>query len=430
MIGTMLGVLFVCLIGTVPIAVSLGLSCVATFALGGGGNMIQMLAQSMVTSMDSFSLMAIPFFMLVGSLMEYGGIAKKLVDVAEMMTGNMPGGLGMAAIVASMFFAAISGSGPATAAAIGGIMIGAMVSQGYSKGYSGALIAAGSTIGPVIPPSIPMIMYGVTIGVSVSYMFIAGIIPGILMGVALMIYNYFTSKKRGYKGRETQAKTAAEKAKVLKDAIPAILMPIIILGGIYGGVFTPTEAAAVAAIYSVPIGLWVYKAMKVKDIKKMLFDSINSVGAIMVMIIFCLMLSQTLTMLQVPQALIQIIFGLTRNKTVILIILNLFLFVVGMIVNDSTGMLLCAPLLLPLVKELGVSPVHFAAIMGVNLAMGGVTPPYASILYLGMRIGNCEFKDIFGPTMKLLIFGYVPVVFLTTFWPELSMFLPRLFGYV
>ena len=210
MIGTMLGVLFVCLIGTVPIAVSLGLSCVATFVLGGGGNMIQMLAQSMVTSMDSFSLMAIPFFMLVGSLMEYGGIAKKLVDVAEMMTGNMPGGLGMAAIVASMFFAAISGSGPATAAAIGGIMIGAMVSQGYSKGYSGALIAAGSTIGPVIPPSIPMIMYGVTIGVSVSYMFIAGIIPGILMGVALMLYNYFTSKKRVYKGKETQAKTAAE----------------------------------------------------------------------------------------------------------------------------------------------------------------------------------------------------------------------------
>ena len=258
MIGTMLGVLFVCLIGTVPIAVSLGLSCVATFVLGGGGNMIQMLAQSMVTSMDSFSLMAIPFFMLVGSLMEYGGIAKKLVDVAEMMTGNMPGGLGMAAIVASMFFAAISGSGPATAAAIGGIMIGAMVSQGYSKGYSGALIAAGSTIGPVIPPSIPMIMYGVTIGVSVSYMFIAGIIPGILMGVALMIYNYFTSKKRGYKGRETQAKTAAEKAKVLKDAIPAILMPIIILGGIYSGVFTPTESAVIGVVYSIIVAVFVY----------------------------------------------------------------------------------------------------------------------------------------------------------------------------
>ena len=276
MIGTMLGVLFVCLIGTVPIAVSLGLSCVATFALGGGGNMIQMLAQSMVTSMDSFSLMAIPFFMLVGSLMEYGGIAKKLVDVAEMMTGNMPGGLGMAAIVASMFFAAISGSGPATAAAIGGIMIGAMVSQGYSKGYSGALIAAGSTIGPVIPPSIPMIMYGVTIGVSVSYMFIAGIIPGILMGVALMIYNYFTSKKRGYKGRETQAKTAAEKAKVLKDAIPAILMPIIILGGIYSGVFTPTESAVIGVVYSIIVAVFVYHQLTWKRFCQAMFDAPNS----------------------------------------------------------------------------------------------------------------------------------------------------------
>ena len=201
MIGTMLGVLFICLLGTVPIAVSLGLSCVATFSVfNAGSNMTQMLAQSTVTSIDSFSLMAIPFFMLVGSLMERGGIAKKLVDVAEMLTGTMPGGLGMAAIVASMFFAAISGSGPATAAAIGGIMIGAMTAQGYSKGYSGALIAAGSTIGPVIPPSIPMIMYGVTIGVSVSYMFIAGIIPGVLMGVALMIYNYFASKSGATRG--------------------------------------------------------------------------------------------------------------------------------------------------------------------------------------------------------------------------------------
>ena len=217
--------------------------------------------------------------------------------------------------------------------------------------------------------------------------------------------------------------------KRLWAAIPALMMPVIILGGIYGGIFTPTEAAAVAAIYSIPVGLWVYKAMNLKDIKNMLFSSINSIGGIMVMIVFCLMLSQTLTMLQVPQALIEIIFSLTQNKFVILILLNLFLFVVGMIVNDSTGMLLCAPLLLPLVRELGISSVHFAAIMGVNLAMGGITPPYASILYLGMRIGECEFKDIFGPTMKLLIFGYVPVVFLTTFWSPLSMFLPQLFGY-
>ena len=230
MTGMMIGVLFACLLLTVPIAVSLGISCIFAFSLFDTSvNMVQMLAQSTVTSIDSFSLLAVPFFMLVGSLMEYGGIAKKLVNVAELLTGAMPGGLGMASILASMFFAAISGSGPATAAAIGGIMIGAMTAQGYSKGYAGALIAAGSTIGPVIPPSIPMIMYGVTIGVSVSYMFIGGIIPGILMGVVLMIYNYFESKKRGYKGKESVAQTPAERARIYKEAIPAILMPIIVM---------------------------------------------------------------------------------------------------------------------------------------------------------------------------------------------------------
>ena len=170
--------------------------------------------------------------------------------------------------------------------------------------------------------------------------------------------------------------------------------------------------------------------MKLKDIKEMTFSAVSSIGAIMVMIFVCLMLAQTLVMLKVPQAIVQFIFGITHNKVIILIIVNIFLFVVGMIVNDTTGMLICAPLLLPLMLEIGVSKVQFAAIMGVNLAMGGVTPPYASILYLGMRIGNCEFKDIYGPTMKLLIFGYVPVVFLTAFVPFLSECLPRLLGYM
>jgi tripartite ATP-independent transporter DctM subunit len=212
-------------------------------------------------------------------------------------------------------------------------------------------------------------------------------------------------------------------------AIPALVMPIIILGGIYGGVFTPTEAASVAAIYALPVGMLIYREMKLKDLKRLTFTSLCSIGAIMTMIFVCLMLAQTLVMLKVPQAIAAWIFSLTDNRIIILIIVNLFLFVVGMIVNDSTGMLICGPLLLPLMHQIGVSNVQLAAIMGVNLAMGGVTPPYASILYLGMRIGNTEFKDIFGPTMKLLIFGYVPVVFLTSFFPVLSEWLPGLLGY-
>lgn len=277
-----------------------------------------------------------------------------------------------------------------------------------------------------------MIIYGWITETSILACFLSTVGPGLLVTLLFCIINMLECRKfdlvlmppisMGEKLRMTGARTVV--------AIPALLMPVIILGGIYGGVFTPTEAAAVAAIYSIPVGLWIYKAMKLGDIRQMLFDSINSIGGIMVMIIFCLMLSQTLTMLQVPQALIEIMFSITKNRVIILILMNLFLFVVGMIVNDSTGMLLCAPLLLPLVRELGISPVHFAAIMGVNLAMGGVTPPYASILYLGMRIGKCEFSEIFGPTMKLLVFGYIPVVFLTTFWPDLSLFLPRLFGFV
>jgi tripartite ATP-independent transporter DctM subunit len=211
-------------------------------------------------------------------------------------------------------------------------------------------------------------------------------------------------------------------------AIPGLLLPIVILGGIYGGVFTPTEAAAVAAVLTVPIGVWIYKELKKDVIIRLVNETAVSIGSIMTMILFTLMLSQTYVLLRVPQALVEILFGITTNRVLLLILINLFLFLVGMIVNDVTGMILVAPLLLPLILELGISPVHFAAIMGVNLAMGGVTPPYASILYLGMRIGKCEFKEILGPTMVFLMCGYVPVVFLTTFWPDLSMFLPRLLG--
>jgi len=214
------------------------------------------------------------------------------------------------------------------------------------------------------------------------------------------------------------------------SALPALLMPIIILGGIYGGVFTPTEAAGVAAFYAIPIGFLVYKTMNKKNFYEMTVESSTSIGAIMTMIVFCLMLSQTFVMLQVPQAIIDVFFGLTQNRVLMLIIINIFLFLVGMIVNDATGMILVAPLLLPLAKELGIHPIHFASIMGVNLAMGGVTPPYASILYLGMRIGKCSFNEILKPTLIFLILGYVPIVFLTTFWPELSLFLPRLFGFI
>lgn len=377
-------------------------------------------------------LLASPLFILAGTFMGGSGVAKRLLDLCDAFIGRIKGGLGIVSVIVCAVIGAISGSGFTGVAATGPIMIPRMVEQGYPRGFATALVTVSSVLGLLIPPSAIMIIYGWITETSILACFLSTVGPGLLVTLLFCIINMLECRKfdlvlmppisMGEKLRMTGARTVV--------AIPALLMPVIILGGIYGGVFTPTEAAAVAAIYSIPVGLWIYKAMKLGDIRQMLFDSINSIGGIMVMIIFCLMLSQTLTMLQVPQALIEIMFSITKNRVIILILMNLFLFVVGMIVNDSTGMLLCAPLLLPLVRELGISPVHFAAIMGVNLAMGGVTPPYASILYLGMRIGKCEFSEIFGPTMKLLIFGYIPVVFLTTFWPDLSLFLPRLFGFV
>jgi tripartite ATP-independent transporter DctM subunit len=225
------------------------------------------------------------------------------------------------------------------------------------------------------------------------------------------------------------SETIREGISSTSRALPALIFPVIILGGIYGGIMTPTEAAAVAALYAIPVGFLIYRGLTVTGFLKAAANSATAVGSIMVMIVFSLMLSQLFVMEDVPQAMVSVIFEITTNKVVLLILINLLLFFVGMIVNDITAIILIAPLLLPLMEAIGVSPVHFAAIMGVNTAMGGVTPPYASILYLGMRVGKVEFSEIIKPAMILILVAYVPIVFLTSFWPELALFFPRLFGY-
>jgi len=422
--------LIVLLMLSVPLPYCFG-GALLFMSMFGGVSMKSMMLWAYSQSIGTV-LLASPLFILAGTYMGGSGVAKKLLDLCDAFVGRIKGGLGIVSVVTCAIIGAISGSGFTGVAATGPIMIPRMVEQGYPRGFATALVTVSSVLGLLIPPSAIMIIYGWITETSILACFLSTVGPGILVTILFCIINMFECKKfdLALMPQMSIKEKAVVTGKRFVSAIPALLMPIIILGGIYGGVFTPTEAAAVAALYSIPVGLWIYRAMKLRDLKKMTFDSICSIGSIMVMIVFCLMLSQTYTMLKVPEALINIIFGLTSNKTLILILINLFLFLVGMIVNDATGMLLCAPLLLPLVTKLGINPIQFAAIMGVNLAMGGVTPPYASILYLGMRIGKCEFHEIIGPTMKLLIFGYIPVVFLTTFWPDLSLFLPRLFGYV
>lgn len=377
-------------------------------------------------------LLCVPLFIFAGSLMSQSGIAKYLLDLVDVFVGRVKGGLGVVATVSCAIIGAISGSGFTGVAAVGPILIPRMVEQGYPKGYATALVTDSSILGLLIPPSVILIVYGWVTETSILACFLATVGPGILVTILFSIINLIWAKRFPLK-LEPELKKEEKMREIVHrgwKALPALMMPVIILGGIYGGIMTPTEAAAVAVIYAIPVGFLIYKGLKAKNYYEVAKNSAISVGSIMVMILCSLMLSQTFVMLQIPQAIVKTMFGITQNKVILLILINLLLFFIGMIVNDLTGVILVAPLLLPLALAIGIHPIHFASILGVNLAVGGVTPPYASILYLGMKIGEVEFVEILRPAMTFLLLGYIPVMILTTFWPPLSLFLPGIMGFL
>jgi C4-dicarboxylate transporter, DctM subunit len=429
--------LVVLLMMSVPLPFCFG-GALAFMAILGGASMRSMMLWGF-NQMVSPVLVASPLFILAGTIIAFSGVANQLLNFTDIFIGRIKGGIGVVAVTTCALIGAISGSGFTGVAATGPILIPRMIEEGYPRGYATALVTVSSILGLLIPPSVIMIFYGWVTDTSILAAFLSTVGPGLMIVLLFSVINIVWVRKfprvqviideKKRIAAEEKTKQESKVRKIIR-AIPALLLPVIILGGIYGGVFTPTEAAAVAAVVAVPIGFFIYKELNKETFLNAVTESSISIGAIMTMITFTLMLSQTYVLLRVPQAIIEILFGITSNRIILLIIINLFLFLVGMIVNDVTGMILVAPLLLPLVIQLGISPIHFAAIMGVNLAMGGVTPPYASILYLGMRIGKCEFSEILGPTMVFLIFGYVPVVFLTTFWPPIAMYLPTLMGLV
>lgn len=425
MLPLLFGTLFVCLFLSVPIAISLALSTLIVFMIEFPSQpMINNLAQAMLTSADSFPLMAIPFFMLVGTLMEKTGIARKLVEVAEVLTGNMPGGLGMAAVVASMFFAAISGSGPATAAAIGGIMLPAMAAQGYSKSYSVGLISGASTIGPVIPPSIPMIMYGVTVGVSVTQMFTAGFVPGILMGGGLMVYNYFVSKKRGYRGQEKNL-TGKEKMKVIGNALPAILMPVIVLGGIYGGIFTPTESAVVGVVYTLVVGVIIYRELTFETLKEALVDAGVTSATIMILFGPATTFGRLLTIGRIPKMITEFMTSLTDNGIIILLLVQIVLILAGMFIDTISSIVLLAPLFVPLLTSYGYDVIYIGVIMVVNLCIGMITPPMGGNLFIAMRIGGISLEEALKEAFPIMLVLFATLLIMIL-CPPLVTFLPSL----
>ena len=419
-LGLLFGGMFLLIAIGVPIGFAIGGACIATMLIFPDISLL-MIVQNCFTALNSFPLMAIPFFILSGALMSSGGIAKRLLNAANAIFGFLTGGLALVSTASCMFFGAVSGSGVATTSAIGGFMIPEMERHGYDKSFSSALVAASGTIGVIIPPSIPFVMYSVATGTPVSDMFKAGFLPGIMMGVALMIVSYFISKKQHY-GVKTNFIGFRALLRTLWDAKWALLSPVIILGGIYSGLFTPTEASIVAVIYSYIIGRFVYKELDTKGVIEVLKESgvLNAVTTFM--LTFSTTFSTFITMKQIPQTLSSFLIGVTDNHFLLLLMINVFLLIVGCLIDILPATLILAPILLPVAKSLGLGAVHFGIIMTVNLAIGFITPPYGINLFTACAVSNLPIEKI---TKKIIPFllALIAVLMLLTYVPAISEFL-------
>lgn len=382
------------------------------------------IVQQLVTSADSFPLMAIPLFILAGELMGAGGVSKRLLNVCNVFLGRFTGGLATVTVVLCMFFAAVSGSGPATVAAIGSMVIPTMLQKGYSKSFTLALIATAGSIGVIIPPSIPMVVYGVSTSTSISSMFMAGFLPGLMIGGSLILVSYIYCKKHGWKGDDYKY-SAKEKLAAIWDAKWALINPVIILGGIYAGIFTPTEAAAVAAVYAFICGVFIYKELDIKQLFGTLGNACNTTGTTMVIIGCATAFTKILTIEKIPDAITNGILNFSDNMIVILLLINLLLLVVGCFMDTTPAMMVLSPILLPIALQFGIDPIHFGLIMVVNLAIGFITPPLGINLFVAARVGSSKLETVCSGIIKFIIVMLVDLM-LITFIPEISMTLPKL----
>ena len=415
------------LILRVPIGISLGMSSLITIFASG---VVQptYLAQGLVTGADSFSLMAVPFFVLAGELMATGGISRRLLNIADAFLGRKYGGLALVTVVACMFFAAISGSGPATVAAIGGLTIPSMLKQGYDRPFAGAISAAAGSIGVIIPPSIPMVMYCVATGVSVGAMFMGGVIPGILIGVSLCVYSSLYSKKHKYINAEAAPFSWGNVGRSLVDGIWALLVPVIILGGIYGGIFTPTEAAAVAVAYGLIVGLFVYRDLKAKDLYRIFGSAALTTATIMVILGTATTFGRILTLERIPTMIADFFESVAKGPIMLMILINILLLIVGCFMETNAAIIILAPIFLPIVESMGINPVHFGIVMVVNLAIGFVTPPLGVNLVVACNVANAKLEEICKGILPILGVMIVDLLLITYIEP-LSTFLPALLGY-
>lgn len=419
----LLGVFVVLLICGAPIAVCLGMSSVAAMLVQGAGKPIvavmSVLPRICSASSSKFVLLAIPFFIISGNVMEKAGISGRLINLAEKCLGHIKGGMAMVCIVVSCFFAAISGSGPATVAALGLIMIPALVKAGYPAAFSCALMAAGGAIGVVIPPSITFVVYGSIADASITSLFKAGMVPGLLMGAGLIITALVIGRKCDLK--VSPKASGAERLAAFKDAVPGLLMPVIILGGIYGGIFTPTEAAAVSVFYGLFVGFVIYKDLNLNKLSDIMVDSCSTTATVMFITMGASLFAYVLTRARLDEAIENVMLNVTGGSVVIFfIIVNIVLLIAGCFLDSTSALYIFTPLFAPVALQLGIDPIHLGVVMIVNLAIGLFTPPVGVNLYVACGIGKISLEDISKGIIPCLV-AMLIILLLVTYIPAISL---------
>lgn len=392
-------------------------------------NMITLLLQGF-RSLDHIILLALPLFVLAGYLMKSGGIARRLVDFIEMLVKGRRGGLGASMVYASGIFGAITGTASGAVASIGTIMIGPLAERGYPRGYASALLGISSLLGILIPPSVTMILFGVVTRQSISALFASTIGPALLLMVGLTLFNRFCVGRLfdEVPAGSKQGQKQVSRWSITRSALPALSLPVLILGGIYGGICTPTEAAAVAVVAAIIIGFWVYKEQTLGGMKESVVASAETTGTIMLILLFSFMIGRILTAERIPQELTEWVTTLVQNPLLILLMVNAFLIVTGMIMDDLSVTVVIAPLLMPLAIDAGVDPIHYGAIVACSVVIGANSPPVAPILYMACRIGQVSIHRAVMPAIWMILFVGLPVMMATTFIPEISLFIPRMLG--
>ncbi|MFA7570933.1 MAG: TRAP transporter large permease subunit [Sulfurimonadaceae bacterium] len=421
-IAVLFGLFFLLAILGTPIAVSLGASTFITLLLFTDISPIEVSAM-MFTKIEHYSLMAIPMFILAGNLLSKGSAASRIIEFAKSIVGHLPGGLPISAIFASIIFAAVSGSSPATVVAIGSIMFGAIMQAGYPKKYAVGTIATAGSLGILIPPSIVLIVYGVTAEVSIGKLFMAGVVPGIMLGIMLMVVTYIGAVRLGFKRTEPQP--FKERLKKMKEASWGLMTIVIVIGGIYGGIFTPTEAAAVAAMWAFFISVFIYKDIKLKQIFSVSLESAKTTAMIMFIIANAMIFAHFLTIENIPQMITQSLISANVDKIMFLLLVNIILIVAGSFMEPSAIIMILVPLLLPVAVALGIDPIHFGIVITINMELGMVSPPVGLNLFVTSGLTGMSIKDVivaaFPWTMTILV-----GLLLVTYIPEIALWLPNL----